>query len=170
MPLGAMRGRNKKMKIWDHLRVWHRPGNRNQFPELKRIKHDLKHFWRLFNNLHGINERIELLSEYAERKYFFRYPKLRYVRVRKSFSKKQSRARYRVPGYHSFPCKVCGIAESIKHHIIQVQHGGDNRNMNLIRVCESCHAAIHPWLEISESKLHSDKLSKEYRQFCRISL
>jgi 5-methylcytosine-specific restriction endonuclease McrA len=34
----------------------------------------------------------------------------------------------------------------VSHHIIQLQHGGSNRKANLVRICEWCHAAIHPWM------------------------
>lgn len=32
------------------------------------------------------------------------------------------------------------------HHVIQIQHGGSNYLRNRVAICESCHAAIHPWL------------------------
>jgi len=32
-------------------------------------------------------------------------------------------------------------------HVIQLQNGGQNTNVNLVKICGECHAAIHPWLE-----------------------
>lgn len=40
----------------------------------------------------------------------------------------------------------CGGRHDVSHHIVQVQHGGDNRNANRVRLCHACHALIHPWL------------------------
>lgn len=32
------------------------------------------------------------------------------------------------------------------HHVIQLQNGGTNWNLNAERICHDCHAKIHPWL------------------------
>jgi hypothetical protein len=34
----------------------------------------------------------------------------------------------------------------IRHHVIQLQNGGSNWHLNIVRICEDCHAEIHPWL------------------------
>lgn len=51
---------------------------------------------------------------------------------------------------HSFrrygACFVCGDPASCRHHIIQLQHGGINHRLNLVSLCDPCHAEIHPWL------------------------
>lgn len=35
------------------------------------------------------------------------------------------------------------------HHIIAIQYGGSTTIQNLVAVCLSCHARIHPWLDVS---------------------
>jgi 5-methylcytosine-specific restriction endonuclease McrA len=37
----------------------------------------------------------------------------------------------------------------VRHHIIQIQNGGNNRWQNIIALCNDCHAVIHPWLRKS---------------------
>jgi 5-methylcytosine-specific restriction endonuclease McrA len=34
----------------------------------------------------------------------------------------------------------------ITHHVVQIQNGGQNSEDNLVRICETCHALVHPWL------------------------
>jgi hypothetical protein len=44
-------------------------------------------------------------------------------------------------------CWVCGNAADVRHHIIQLQHGGLMTAAKNIRfLCNSCHTEIHPWL------------------------
>ena len=50
----------------------------------------------------------------------------------------------------SLNCWVCARAVTlVRHHIIQIQHGGGNWHINVIGVCEACHAEVHPWLDAS---------------------
>jgi len=50
----------------------------------------------------------------------------------------------------SLKCWVCVRAvKLIRHHIIQIQHGGGNWHINVIGICEGCHAEVHPWLDAS---------------------
>ncbi len=48
------------------------------------------------------------------------------------------------------PCWVCRSRSTVTHHIVQVQHGGTNVKANLCRLCDGCHAAVHPWMDASE--------------------
>lgn len=32
------------------------------------------------------------------------------------------------------------------HHVIWVKHGGSNRPVNLVALCQACHRRVHPWL------------------------
>jgi hypothetical protein len=52
---------------------------------------------------------------------------------------------------HSFNshklCFVCGLLADVRHHIIQLQNGGINAKKNVVSLCNSCHAEIHPWLK-----------------------
>lgn len=49
-------------------------------------------------------------------------------------------------------CFVCNAKATLRHHLIQLQHGGDNSRRNLISLCKSCHAEIHPWLGKGSNK------------------
>lgn len=44
-------------------------------------------------------------------------------------------------------CFGCGRWARIRHHIIQIQHGGSNAKENIVSLCAACHAEIHPWLK-----------------------
>jgi 5-methylcytosine-specific restriction endonuclease McrA len=45
-------------------------------------------------------------------------------------------------------CWVCErIARLVRHHIIQIQNGGNNEGANLVTICDWCHAEVHPWLD-----------------------
>ena len=44
-------------------------------------------------------------------------------------------------------CWCCGSKAECRHHIIQLQHGGLNSRKNLVSLCFTCHAEIHPWLK-----------------------
>lgn len=49
---------------------------------------------------------------------------------------------------HKF-CFICLGEANVRHHIIQLQHGGINSKRNIISLCYKCHADIHPWLKKS---------------------
>lgn len=34
----------------------------------------------------------------------------------------------------------------VRHHVIQLQHGGNSNHLNVERICDICHALVHPWL------------------------
>lgn len=43
-------------------------------------------------------------------------------------------------------CFCCSDPATVRHHIIQLQHGGHNSRKNIVSLCSPCHAEIHPWL------------------------
>lgn len=43
-------------------------------------------------------------------------------------------------------CFVCSGPASARHHIVQLQNGGINSKKNIVSLCATCHAKIHPWL------------------------
>lgn len=46
------------------------------------------------------------------------------------------------------PCWACQNHDIlITHHVIQIQNGGNSWEHNLLRICETCHAEVHPWLK-----------------------
>lgn len=52
------------------------------------------------------------------------------------------------------PCWCCArVAELVRHHVIQLQHGGGNWHLNIVPICNGCHAAVHPWLEALDHPL-----------------
>lgn len=44
-----------------------------------------------------------------------------------------------------FTCRS-GDRTIVRHHVIQLQHGGSNTPRNFVAICTRCHAAVHPWL------------------------
>lgn len=68
-------------------------------------------------------------------------------RMRQRYEEKKRRGQIKPAG--AGPCFCCGSSgERLWHHIIQLQHGGTNRPLNRVKVCEGCHAKIHPWLDV----------------------
>lgn len=50
---------------------------------------------------------------------------------------------------HHWMCRRlghCGGPHNVTHHIVQLQHGGNNGKSNRVRLCHKCHAFVHPWL------------------------
>jgi len=46
-------------------------------------------------------------------------------------------------------CFAChGIAD-VRHHVIGLNHGGDNQVANIVALCNECHAKVHPHLASS---------------------
>ena len=43
-------------------------------------------------------------------------------------------------------CFVCQSQAECRHHIVQLQNGGNNGAKNVVSLCNQCHAKIHPWL------------------------
>lgn len=53
---------------------------------------------------------------------------------------------YRLPNA-SGSCFCCQKAQAtVRHHIIQIQHGGRNFEKNIVGLCAACHRRVHPWL------------------------
>jgi hypothetical protein len=49
--------------------------------------------------------------------------------------------------FGKFPCFVgCGRMCEHAHHVIQLQHGGADIDLNKVPLCSICHAEIHPWM------------------------
>lgn len=46
-------------------------------------------------------------------------------------------------------CFACKNDGNVRHHIIWLKNGGINSKINLVTLCYSCHAEIHPWLKRS---------------------
>ena len=44
-------------------------------------------------------------------------------------------------------CWACKLGNYlITHHVVQIQNGGNSFHLNFIKICEDCHALVHPWL------------------------
>lgn len=101
--------------------------------------HDfLERFWTDANS--GQVSRLELLREYAGTVIG---PCEDAVMVREYSKVAQAHQR-------TMMCFVCGWSSRairlIWHHVIQVQHGGSASLWNQVRICDDCHAKVHPWL------------------------
>lgn len=48
-------------------------------------------------------------------------------------------------------CQLCRRDSwDVKHHVVPLEWGGINADLNLIAICHSCHTHIHPWLMNSQ--------------------
>jgi len=97
----------------------------------KIIKKYLNDFWGKFNNANS-QDRLDLLKEASYQKYHYWFS---YLKNRKPSHRMTN-----------IPCRVCGDKPTLTHHIVLVKNGGINKQCNLIRLCELCHAQIHEWL------------------------
>lgn len=59
--------------------------------------------------------------------------------------------RFKTSGY---TCLVCTEDAQVRHHIIQIQHGGPNAACNVCALCDGCHAKVHPWLTKENSNVN----------------
>lgn len=101
------------------------------------IARSLDDFWRQIESGDDI---LALLREFAELK----LPVIRKtLSTRKKFNRQKTKARDLMDGL----CIACGQLATQRHHIIQIQNGGDNRDENKVPLCFRCHAEIHPWLK-----------------------
>jgi 5-methylcytosine-specific restriction endonuclease McrA len=45
-------------------------------------------------------------------------------------------------------CWCCfRVAKLVRHHVIQIQHGGSNEGGNIVMICDWCHVEVHPWMQ-----------------------
>jgi len=95
----------------------------------------LAEFWERADKAKTITDRLDLLREFADR---------RVVRVKAYRTIRRSGPRQT---WGKWVCWACRRkAQTVCHHIVQVQHGGTNAEMNRTRLCRGCHAVVHPWL------------------------
>lgn len=101
----------------------------------------LKNFYLKYYTLKSISERIELLKYYSKinlSNKILDFYKDKMYEFRRGFSNKS----------YNQPCNVClKIESSCLHHIIQIQHGGDNLKSNKLPICDDCHKEIHTFLK-----------------------
>lgn len=97
----------------------------------------LRQFW---TRVRGGTDRLSLLVEYAAKRI-----------TAPSTSIAVRRARFTAEGRRFRGCFVCkSESQAIRHHILQLQHGGPNITHNVVNVCRKCHALIHPWLTTAQ--------------------
>lgn len=123
-----------------------------------RYKSLLLAFWSDFDKTSSPQKRLDLLKQIAETM----------IRPRPSFSLRVRRAKFLANKYYrkwlKRKCRVCSQTPVIRHHIIQLQNGGNNSTKNIITICEPCHEQIHPWLSnkrsIAQQIVEMDRLYK----------
>lgn len=106
----------------------------------KELEQYLRIFWKWFRNN---KNKIVLLKQFSNIKLNY-IPDIVFVRneFNKSNRKKWTNAQ----------CYVCGKKPTIAHHIIQIQNGGLNIKLNIIRLCRNCHSEIHKERNISTKR------------------
>jgi 5-methylcytosine-specific restriction endonuclease McrA len=119
-------------------------------PALKQHKLYLKDFRDSFRDIkdprghktfsiRSKKETIDALVKLGEVRLFYRNG-----HTRKKFDKAKHKHKY----LNGFPgCFACRGRAEVRHHIIWLSHGGRNQKNNIIALCKSCHAEIHPWLK-----------------------
>jgi 5-methylcytosine-specific restriction endonuclease McrA len=92
-------------------------------------------------------ERLALLQDFAERRIESgdgpRQSSPHHRRAR--FEVRKNRGAYDCMGAF---CWVCRDPSEVRHHVVQLQHGGRNRKDNIVVLCRVCHALVHPWMEL----------------------
>lgn len=114
----------------------------------------LKEFWNRFGGKRcsgeGLDRQVKLatLVEFAAIVIPYRNQQTLFTR-RTKFQAAVGRRRFKRK-----KCFVCEnkASQSVRHHIIQLQYGGINSKKNIISVCRSCHAEIHPWLKTTAQR------------------
>jgi hypothetical protein len=115
----------------------------------KQINAILKIFWHYFGWYHykGIRfdreKRIKALQYLASLNFDSKYSL--YYRRKVFEDKKQKRYKKTLINYPE--CFGCLKKPNVRHHMIQLQNGGNNIRKNIVSLCNSCHAEIHPWLK-----------------------
>lgn len=99
----------------------------------------LDEFWR---QIHAGADKLALLRAFAEVA-LVRPAEWKPAEIRADFERLR---------FGQDQCFVCNFAEVQHHHIIQIQHGGSNNRRNFAALCERCHGAVHPWLDVHPTK------------------
>jgi RNase P subunit RPR2 len=72
---------------------------------------------------------------------------------RRAFKKGFTLPREWKPGF----CWVCRRHRLlIRHHVIQLQNGGNSWHLNVERICRECHCCVHPWMEYRTEHIADD--------------
>jgi 5-methylcytosine-specific restriction endonuclease McrA len=65
-------------------------------------------------------------------------------------------------------CWACSKQPAeLRHHIIELQHGGRNERENLVALCNFCHSRVHNWLIPIVHKNASPEVKKMERERAR---
>lgn len=98
------------------------------------FRQKLREFW---TRVKFGEPRLSVLIEYAAYR----------TRFQPRCSYEKRRALKMAEGRRFRECFAClSDAPLVRHHIIQLQHGGPRTTHNIVSICETCHARIHPWL------------------------
>ena len=96
------------------------------------INYYLKQFWLQAKT----KDRIKLLKKYAN--VSVSNKNLLTIRRKQHKLKNSIKRKY---------CFICKEKPYERHHIIQLQNGGNNVRRNKVALCVECHNKIHPWLK-----------------------
>lgn len=125
----------------------------------RRAKHkrerDLTQFWAA--SARKTCDRLALLKKYAGIQWATIPPEMLKGRRRQYLGYK--RRVLKSAGFGN--CWVCLVRTALSwHHVIQLQHGGDNRTNNLVAICEGCHAEVHVWLKKEREFLVPEEVTR----------
>jgi 5-methylcytosine-specific restriction endonuclease McrA len=108
----------------------------------------LQAFWNNFEATDSVTKRLELLKE------FDKQHSRRSISKQELTSRRQDFKQSKHFNYFKENCKVCLKFPVIRHHLIELQHGGLNVYSNIMPLCRECHATIHPWLATKGVKMN----------------
>lgn len=119
---------------------------------LEQLKRD---FWAHFGGSKTWRSRLKkkqtlaILKQYAEYKIAFKT-----LQPLKHRRKKFNEVKGELHQLRSHKlCFACGDPAEHRHHIILLNHGGDNSKRNVVSLCAHCHAEIHPWMKAKVPKI-----------------
>lgn len=112
-----------------------RGNNKNKIKEL------LRHFWGKWEAMESDEIRLAALISLANR-FQVRVTDKRLRKMRKKYN----RNKFHLLNLPNEKCGTCPKKATVRHHIIPLTVGGINSPLNLIMICDDCHAEIHPWM------------------------
>lgn len=104
---------------------------------------DLWRMWRKWSPSLDMETKLSLLREMSTMVYDLPRPAKSLAKRRKKFWNR----RFKLLKLTGTECLVCGRPADVRHHVVQLQHGGANMALNMCPLCHPCHSLIHPWLD-----------------------
>lgn len=107
--------------------------------------HNIQEFWLDFNDCISRETRLYMLKEMAKKAYKVSSVALdERAKTMRGYWDERKNKYFRLRDQR---CGACYDPATVRHHIVPLANGGGNHGMNLIPLCDTCHAEIHPWMK-----------------------